>query len=289
MNRNASLTADFEGNRDHLRSVAYRMLGSVGEADDAVQEAWLRFSRADGAEIDNLRGWLTVIVSRVCLDMLRSRRARREEPFDGALPEPIVSLDVAEDPEQELLMADAVGLALQIVLQRLTPAERLAFVLHDMFGMPFEEIAPIVERSVPATRQLASRGRRRVRGAEPATTTATAEQQRRVIQAFLAASREGDFDALLEVLDPDVVMRVDQGRLGAPFELRGAADVAGVVLAQGTPRAHLGRPAIVNGAPGVVVALRNQVLAVAAFTVANDRVTSLSIVADPEKLRRVPV
>jgi RNA polymerase sigma-70 factor (ECF subfamily) len=282
-------TEEFERNRDHLRSIAYRILGSVSEADDALQEAWLRLERADSNEVDNMRAWLTVIVSRVCLDMLRSRRARREQLFDGELPEPIVTLDYGTDPEQEALITDSVGLALQVVLEMLAPAERLAFVLHDMFAMPFEEIAPIVERSVPATRQLASRARRRVRGAEPPSSAASDSRQRAVIDAFLAASRDGDFEALLEVLDPDVVMRIDPGRL-APFaELHGAAGVAEMVLAQGTPRARFGRPAIVNGAPGVVVAMADRVLAVAAFTVAEGRITSLNIVADPEKLRRVRV
>lgn len=281
-------TEEFERNRDHLRSVAYRMLGSITEADDAVQEAWLRFDRARTEEVDNMRAWLTVIVSRVCLDMLRSRRARREEPFDGSLPEPVVTPEEANNPEHEVLIADSVGLALQIVLEALTPAERLAFVLHDMFGMPFEEIAPIVERSVPATRQLASRARRRVRGAEPSSEASDA-QQRAVIDAFLAASREGDFDALLEVLDPDVVMRIDPGWLGPPAQLRGSREVAAMVLAEGAPRAPFGRPAIVNGAPGVVVARDSQVLAVAAFTTSGGRITSLNIVADPDKLRHVVV
>jgi RNA polymerase sigma-70 factor (ECF subfamily) len=281
-------TAEFERNRDHLRSIAYRMLGSITEADDAVQEAWLRFDRAGTEEVDNTRAWLTVIVSRVCLDMLRSRRARREELFDGSLPEPIVTLEGSNEPEHEILIADSVGLALQIVLDMLSPAERLAFVLHDMFGMPFEEIAPIVERSVPATRQLASRARRRVRGAEP-SSEATDTQQRAVIDAFLAASREGDFDALLEVLDPDVVMRIDAGRLRPSAELHGSREVAALVLAEGTPRAPFGRRAIVNGAPGVVVARGSHVLAVAAFTTSGGRITSLNLVANPDKLRHVRV
>jgi RNA polymerase sigma-70 factor (ECF subfamily) len=279
---------EFERNRDHLRSVAYRMLGSVSEADDAVQEAWLRFDRAHADEVQNMRAWLTVVVSRVCLDMLRSRRARREDLFEGVLPEPVVTFEESNDPEREVLMADSVGLALQVVLETLTPAERLAFVLHDMFGMAFDEIAPIVERSVPATRQLASRARRRVRGAEPAERASDA-QQRAVIDAFLAASREGDFDALLEVLDPDVVMRIDAGRRPQSAELRGAPEVAEMVLAEGSPRAPFGRPAIVNGAPGVVVVRHGRVLAVAAFTTANGRITSLDLVADPEKLRHVRV
>jgi RNA polymerase sigma factor (sigma-70 family) len=281
-------TKEFERNRDHLRSVAYRMLGSITEADDAVQEAWLRFDRAGTEEVDNLRAWLTVIISRVCLDMLRSRRARREELFDGSLPEPVVSLEESNDPEHEVLIADSVGLALQIVLESLSPAERLAFVLHDMFGMPFEEIAPIVDRSVLATRQLASRARRRVRGAEPSSEASDA-RQREVIDAFLAASREGDFDALLEVLDPGVVMRIDAGRLRRPAELHGPREVAALVLAEGTPRAPFGRRAIVNGAPGVVVARGSHVLAVAAFTTSGGRITSLNLVADPDKLRHVRV
>ena len=281
-------TEEFERNRDHLRSVAYRMLGSVSEAEDAVQEAWLRYDRAHADEVQNMRAWLTVVVSRVCLDMLRSRRARREDLFDGELPEPIVTLEEPDDPEHQVLMADSVGLALQVVLDNLSPAERLAFVLHDMFGLAFEEIAPIVERSVPATRQLASRARRRVRGAEP-SSSASDSQQRRIIDAFLAASREGDFDALLEVLDPDVVMRIDAGRTPQTGELHGASDVAGMVLAQGAPRARFGRPAVVNGAPGVLVARGERVLAVAAFTTANGRITSLNIVADPDKLRHVRV
>jgi RNA polymerase sigma-70 factor (ECF subfamily) len=283
-----SSTREFERNRDHLRSVAYRMLGSITEADDAVQEAWLRFDRGATDEVDNLRAWLTVIVSRVCLDMLRSRRARREEPFDGSLPEPIVTLEGSNDPEREVLIADSVGLALQVVLEALNPSERLAFVLHDMFGMPFDEIAPIVERSVPATRQLASRARRRVRGAEPSSDAGDA-QRRAVIQAFLSASRDGDFDALVQVLDPSVVMRIDAGRLRPPVELRGSREVAAMVLAEGAPRAPLGRPAVVNGAPGVLVARGSHVLAVVAFTMSDGRITSLNLVADPDKLRHVRV
>jgi RNA polymerase sigma-70 factor, ECF subfamily len=281
-------TEEFERNRRHLRSVAYRMLGSITEADDAVQETWLRFDRAGTGEVDNMRAWLTVIVSRVCLDMLRSRRARHEELFDGTLPEPIVTLEESNDPAHEALIADSVGLALQIVLETLGPAERLAFVLHDMFGMPFGEIAPIVDRSVEATRQLASRARRRVRGAEP-SSEGNDTRQRAVIDAFLTASREGDFDALLEVLDPDVVMRIDAGRLRPPAELHGSREVAAVVLAEGTARAPFGRRAIVNGAPGVVVARGSQVLAVAAFTTSGGRITSLNLVADPDKLRHVRV
>jgi RNA polymerase sigma-70 factor, ECF subfamily len=281
-------TQEFERNRNHLRSVAYRMLGSITEADDAVQEAWLRFDRTGAEAVENTRAWLTVIVSRVCLDMLRSRRARREELFDGPLPEPVVTLEESTDPAHEVLIADSVGLALQIVLETLSPAERLAFVLHDMFGMPFEEIAPIVERSVPAARQLASRARRRVRGAEP-SSEASDDRQRAVIDAFLAASRLGDFDALLEVLDPEVVMRIDAGTLRPPAKHHGSREVAAVVLAEGTARAPFARPAIVNGAPGVVVARARHVLAVAAFTTSRGRITSLNLIADPNKLRHVRV
>jgi RNA polymerase sigma factor (sigma-70 family) len=280
-------TVEFERNRAHMRSLAYRMLGSMTEAEDAVQEAWLRFDRAGPEEVDNLRAWLTVIVSRVCLDMLRSRRARREEPFDGALPEPIVTFEDSNDPEHEVLLADSVGLALQVVLGALNPAERLAFVLHDMFGLSFEEIAPIVERTIPATRQLASRARRRVHRAEPSSEANDAER-RAVIDAFLAASRNGDFDALVRVLDPGVVMRIDAGRLLAPAELHGPSEVAARVLAEGAPRAPFGRPALVNGVPGVVVVRGGGVSAVAAFTISEGRITSLNVVADPEKLRQVP-
>src|SRR3954469_12782576 len=219
------LAERFEANRTHLRAVAYRMLGSVSEADDAVQEAWLRLSRTDASQVANLGGWLTTVVARVSLDMLRSRTARREQPLETHVPEPIVSSDAGADPEQEALIADSVGLALLVVLETLSPAERLAFVLHDMFGVPFDEIAPIVDRSPVAARQLASRARRRVRGAAPAPDPDLA-RQRQVVDAFLAAARDGDFDALVAVLDPDVVLRVDRGavRPGASQEVRGAAE-----------------------------------------------------------------
>jgi RNA polymerase sigma-70 factor (ECF subfamily) len=289
VDRDTWQTEQFERNRPHLRTVAYRMLGSGAEADDAVQEAWLRLSRADATGIENMQGWLTVIVSRICLDMLRARRARREELFEDWLDAPIVTLEEPTDPEQEAVMADSVGLALLVVLQTLGPAERLAFVLHDMFGVPFEEIAPIVERSVPATRQLASRARRRVRGGEPEAAAASLTEQRRVVEAFLAASRNGDFEALLEVLDPDVEFRVERGRLGPAIEVHGAEDVAAVVLEQGSPRAHLARPAIVNGAVGVVVAQRNRVLAMAICTVVGERMTAMTVVADPDRLARVRI
>jgi RNA polymerase sigma factor (sigma-70 family) len=279
----------FEQHRGHMRAVAQRMLGSQSEADDAVQEAWLRLNRADTSEVENMRAWLTTVVGRICLDMLRARQARREELVESWMPEPAVTaFDQEGDPEHEALIADSVGLALLVVLDTLSPAERLAFVLHDMFGVPFEEIAPIVERSVPATRQLASRARRRVRGA-PEPRPPSLERQRRVVEAFLEASRNGDFDALVTILDPDVVFRGDGGarRPRVPAEVRGAPDVARLVLARGTPTAHLGRPAIVNGRPGAVVAFRDQVLALVAFTIVGDRVAEMDLLVDPDKLRNV--
>jgi RNA polymerase sigma-70 factor (ECF subfamily) len=282
------MTDEFEAHRRHLQAVAYRMLGSASEAEDAVQEAWLRLSRSDTAAVENVGGWLTTVVARVCLDMLRSRRARREDYVGSWLPEPVVTIENA--PEDEAVLADSVGLALLVVLDTLTPAERLAFVLHDMFGMPFDEIAPIVERSEAATRQLASRARRRVRGATPATDPDLREQ-RRVVDAFLAASREGDFEALLEVLDPHVVFRVDAGgvapRARPPVE--GAEAVAAQILERGTPFARFARPAIVNGNAGVVVIPRERAVAVVGFVVVERRITEIDVVADPAKLRRLSV
>src|SRR5436305_11598350 len=282
--------SQFETNRAHLVDVARRMLGSAAEAEDAVQEAWLRLSRSDTAEVENMRGWLTTVVSRICLDMLRARHARREELVDGWLPEPVLTVDLNTDPEQQALIADSVGLALLVVLEMLSPAERLAFVLHDMFGVPFEEIAPIVERSVPATRQLASRARRRVRGA-PEPQPQSLDQQRRVVEAFLDASRNGDFEALLAVLDPEVVFRGEGGASGPPVppEVHGAERVARLVLARGTPSAPLGRPAIVNGRPGAVVAGPDRMLAVVAFTIEDGRVTEMDLLVDPDRLRNVRV
>jgi RNA polymerase sigma factor (sigma-70 family) len=280
----------FERDRTHLRAVARRMLGSTAEADDAVQEAWLRLNRADTSDVENLRAWLTTVVSRICLDMLRARHARREELVDGWLPEPIVIADEDSDPEHEALMADSVGVALLVVLETLSPAERLAFVLHDMFGVPFEEIAPIVERNVAATRQLASRARRRVRGARDPQPHNLA-QQRKVVKAFLEASRNGDFKALLAVLDPNVVFRADAGTTGPPVpsEVRGSDLVAKLVLARGTPFAHLGRPAVVNGRAGAVVVLPDRVRSVVAFTIVGDRVTEMDLLVDPVKLRDLRV
>jgi len=283
-------TEEFEQNRDHLRAVAQRMLGSPAEADDAVQEAWLRLSRSDTAEVENMRAWLTTVVSRICLDMLRARRTRREDLVDEWSGQPVVALfeDRAGDPEQEALLADSVGVALMVVLDTLAPAERLAFVLHDMFGVPFDEIGPIIDRNAGAARQLASRARRRVRGAH-APDAATLGQQRKVVDAFLAASREGDFEALLEVLDPDVVFRAEAGLTGplVPGSVRGARDVATIVLERGAPFAHLGRPVVVNGRPGAMVALPERLVSLVAFTIVGDRVTELDLLVDPVKLARV--
>jgi RNA polymerase sigma-70 factor (ECF subfamily) len=280
----------FEQYRGHLRAVAQRMLGSTAEADDAVQEAWLRLNRSDAAEVENMRGWLTTVVSRICLDMLRERRTRREDSIGEWSEAPVVELFGDSDPEHEALIADGVGLALQVVLDTLSPAERLAFVLHDMFGVPFDEIGPIVDRNAAAARQLASRARRRVRGAaEPRGSDLS--RQRRVVEAFLAASRNGDFEALLEVLDPDVVFRASSGVSGpvVPGSIRGADDVATLVLERGSPFAHLGRPAIVDGRPGAYVALPDRVFSLVAFTIVGDRVTEMDLLVDPDKLERVRV
>jgi RNA polymerase sigma-70 factor (ECF subfamily) len=279
------LAERFEQNRTRLRAVAYRMLGSVSEADDAVQEAWLRLSRTDADTVENLEGWLTTVVARVSLDMLRSRKSRREEPFGPYVPEPIVDRHDGVDPEHEALLADSVGLALMVVLETLSPAERLAFVLHDTFGVPFDEIAPVVGRTPDATRQLASRARRRVRGArrEPEMDP---DRQREVIDAFLAAAREGDFDALVAVLDPDVVFRVDRGaRPRLSREIRGAEAVAGQALKGGARFAPFMRPALVNGAAGLVVVIRDRPVAVAGFTVADGKIVAVDVLADRARLR----
>jgi RNA polymerase sigma-70 factor (ECF subfamily) len=285
---NRFLAEQFEAARPHLRAVAYRMLGSLNEADDAVQEAWLRLSRSDAGKIDNLGGWLTTVVARVSLDMLRSRRSRREDSLeDVRVPEPIISRADGLDPEHEALLADSVGLALLVVLEKLNPAERLAFVLHDMFAVPFEEIGEMVGRSPDAARQLASRARRRVRGEAPAPDADLAEQ-RRVVDAFFAAAREGDFDGLVAVLDPDVVIRSDGGprhdRL--TIEARGAETVASRAMRF----AHLHewvRPALVNGAAGVVVAPHGRPFSVMGFTVAGGRIVEIDALADPERLARL--
>jgi RNA polymerase sigma factor (sigma-70 family) len=281
------LAERFEDNRGHLRAVAYRMLGSLSEADDAVQEAWLHLSRADTSGVENLGGWLTTVVARVCLDMLRSRSSRREEPLGAHLPDPVVSHQDELDPEHEALMAEGVGLALLVVLETLSPAERLAFVLHDTFGVPFEEIAPIVGRSPAAARQLASRARRRVQGAA-AVPDADLARQREVVDAFLAAARKGDFDALVAVLDPDVVLRADRGAVpaGASVLIRGAETVAeqALIFARLSPFV---RPALVNGAAGVVVARDGRPFAVMGFTVRHGRIAEIDILADPERLSRL--
>jgi RNA polymerase sigma factor (sigma-70 family) len=280
----------FEQNRGHLRAVAQRMLGSAAEADDAVQEAWLRLSRVDAAGVENMRGWLTTVVSRICLDMLRARQSRREDLVETWSETPVVAVFDERDPEQEALLADSIGVALMVVLDTLSPAERLAFVLHDMFGVSFEEIGPIVDRNAAAARQLASRARRRVRGADEPGASSLA-QQRKVVEAFLAASRDGDFEALLEVLDPGVVFRAETGTAGplVPAVVRGADDVATAVLTRGRPFAHLGRPAIVNGRPGAVVAFPDRVVSLVAFTIVGDRVTEMDLLVDPVKLERVRV
>ena len=287
------LAERFEGHRARLRAVAYRMLGSTSEADDAVQEAWLRLSRSGSDGVENLGGWLTTVVARVCLNMLRSRRSRREEalegphdePLDARVPDPVVGRLDGSDPEHEALLADGVGLALLVVLETLTPAERLAFVLHDTFGVPFAEIAPIVGRTPVAARQLASRARNRVRGAAPALETDLAHQ-REVVDAFLAASRGGDFGALLAVLDPDVVLRADNGAAGASRLVRGARAVAGQALTY-SRLAPYSRPALVNGAPGAVTAPGGVLRAVMGVAVAGGRIVEIDILADPERLRRL--
>ncbi|MFE5035911.1 RNA polymerase sigma factor SigJ [Streptomyces sp. NPDC056683] len=291
MNTDTELLAvRFQEHRGQLRAVAYRMLGSLAEADDAVQEAWLKLGRADADEIRNLGGWLTTVVGRVCLDMLRSRAARREQPIDETfVPDPVIRPLPGIDPEQEVLEADSVGLALLIVLETLEPAERLAFVLHDLFAVPFDDIAPIVARSSAATRQLASRARRRVQGAAPSADPDLG-RQRRVLDAFLAASRDGDFEALVALLHPDVVLRVDAGALvrgaAASKVLRGARPVAEQALTfrQFAEAAHL---ALVNGTVGMVTAPGGRPLSVMAVTVADGRITEMYILADPQRLDRL--
>jgi RNA polymerase sigma factor (sigma-70 family) len=288
MDQGEGLLAErFQAHHARLRAVAYQMLGSLSEADDAVQEAWLRVSRAGTGGVDNLGGWLTTVVARVCLDMLRSRAARREEPLGVHLPDPVISQPDVLDPEQEALLAEGVGLALLVVLDTLAPAERLAFVLHDTFAVPFEEIAAILGRSPAATRQLASRARRRVRAA-PARPDADLAGQQRAVDAFLAAARNGDLEALVAILDPDVVARADWGKVPVrvPTVLRGARAVAEQALAF-AQRAPYGRPALVNGAAGVVVAAGARLIAVMGFTVTDGKITEIDILADPERLRHV--
>lgn len=275
----------FEAHRSHLRAVAYRMLGSLAEADDALQDAWIRTTRADSRSIDNIGAWLTTLVGRACIDMLRARQSRRENLVGTRLPEPVVSMDATLDPEQSSLLADSVGLALMVVLESLEPAERLAFVLHDMFGVPFDEIAPIVDRSPAAARQLASRARRRVRGSAT-QPDADLPTQRRVVGAFLAASRAGDFEELITLLDPDVVFRVDTGSRTwlAPALLTGAIDVAEHAAAHGPKFATLCEPALVNGAAGIIARTRSGVVAVVGLTVIHGSISELDLILDAEKL-----
>ncbi len=281
MDERHRLAERFEESRTHLRTVAYRMLGSRSDADDAVQETWLRLSRSDTSGVENLRGWLTTVVARVCLDLLRSRKARPEESLGAQVPEPIVRREDGIDPEHEALLADSVGLALLVVLETLAPAERVAFVLRDMFDLPFDEIAPIVGRSPTAARQLASRARRRVRGAAT-VPAADVTRRREVVDAFLAASRRGDFDALLALLDPDVVLRADRAAVlaGASGEVRGAAAVAGTF----SGRARFAQPALVNGAVGAVWAPGGRPRVVFGFTITRGKIVDIDLVADPERL-----
>jgi len=273
MTEHEYLAERFEAHRAHMRAVAYRMLGSADEADDAVQEAWIRLSRADAGRVDNLAGWLTTVVARVCLDMLRSRKSRREEPLS-------LHHVAGNDPEHEVLLADSVGLAMLVVLETLAPAERVAFVLHDLFGLPFDEIAPIVGRTPSAARQLASRGRRRVRGADAATGDLTLHRE--IVDAFLAASRGGDFEGLLAMLDPDVVVRADEEavKLGAEREVRGAAAAARTFAG----RARAAQPALVNGVPGLLWSHGSSPRVAFAFTIRGGTVTAIELIADPARL-----
>jgi RNA polymerase sigma factor (sigma-70 family) len=297
MGESKLLAEQFEANRKHLGTVAYRMLGSRSEAEDAVQEAWLRLSRTDTADVENLGGWLTTVVARVCLDMLRSKKSRREEPLNAYAPDEIEDREESANPERDTLMADSVGLAMLVVLEMLTPAERVAFVLHDMFDLPFDDIAPIVGRTPTAARQLASRARRRVQGAEPPETTR--ERQRKIVDAFLAAARGDDFSALLEMLDPEVVLHADpvavevslarlaQG-VAAPRlapEIRGSAAVAETFFG----RAQAARMALVDGAAGLVWAVGERPRAVFNFTIVGEKIVAIDLVADPERIGEMDV
>ncbi len=280
------LAERFEEHRGHLRAVAYRMLGSLSEADDVVQETWLRMSRTDVSGVENLGGWLTTVASRICLNMLRSRSTHREQPYGVHMPDPIVSSAAASDPERAAELADSIGLAMLVVLDTLSPAERLAFVLHDIFAVPFDEIAPIVPCSPAAARQLASRARRRVQQAP--TPDGDVARQRTVVDAFFAASRNGDFEALVSVLAPDVVLRSDggRGRPVASVSFHGAQEVAGNAVTYGT-LAPFARPALVNGAPGVVVVPRHEPVSVMAFTVSAGKIVAIDVLADPDRLREL--
>ncbi len=288
MDEDEWLAERFEEQRAHLRAVAYRMLGSLAEADDAVQDTWERVSRAGASEVENLGGWLTTIVARVCLNMLRARDVRREDSLEMLLPDPIINREGELRPEDEALLADSVGLALQVVLDALAPAERLAFVLHDMFDLPFEEIAPMVGRSPAAARQLASRARRRVKGSAVPSPDPDIARQRAVVDAFFAAARGGDFDALLALLHPDVVLRADYGpsRPSASTVVRGAAAVARQARLGANPAAEI-HPALINGTAGVVITIDGRAHVVMAFLVAQDQVVEIDVIADPERVRRV--
>jgi RNA polymerase sigma factor (sigma-70 family) len=288
MTENEWIAGRFEEYRPHLRAVAYRMLGSLSEADDAVQDTWLRVSRAESGEVENLGGWLTTIVARVCLNTLRSRNTRREESLDGRLPDPLVSSERVHQPEEEALLADSVGLALLVVLDTLSPAERLAFVLHDMFQLPFQEIAPMVGRSPEAARQLASRARRRVKGAQIPAPDPDLARQRKVVDAFFRAARGGEFDSLVALLDPNVVLRSDYGggRPAAPKVIHGAAAVAGQALLGALPGAEL-HPALVNGTAGMVITVHGRPYAVMGFTVADGKIIEIDAIADPERVGRI--
>jgi len=286
MAKTENLGQIFESERDHLRAVAYRMLGSAVEADDAVQETWLRLNRSDAGSIENLGGWLTTVTARVCLDMLRSRKSRREESFESELVEPIADSSPGTNPEEEALLADSVGVALLVVLDTLTPAERLAFVMHDMFDVSFEEIASVIGRSPQAARQLASRARRRVRGADKERRV-DLNRERKVVDTFLAALRAGDFEGLLTVLDPDVLVRVDiPGRPGVPAEVRGAADWARGAVAY-SQLARAVQPALVNGSPGLVFAPGRRLTRVLVFKVVGEKIVEFEVIAAPERLGRL--
>ncbi|WP_457031163.1 RNA polymerase sigma factor SigJ [Kitasatospora sp. P5_F3] len=289
MNESVELIARFEEHRPHLRAVAYRMLGSLSEADDAVQEGWLRLNRTDTSEVENLGGWLTTVVARVCLNMLRSREQRREDPLELRIPDPVISNQRGIDPEQEVLLADSVGLALLVVLESLGPDERIAFVLHDMFAVPFDEIAPMLDKSTAAVRQLASRARRKVQDKAPAPDP-DLSRQRLVVDAFFAASRDGRFDALVAVLHPDVVLRSDGGTLRARQNvvLHGAETVASqaVTFAKLAPFAL---PALINGAAGAAVVVNGKLVSVMAFTVVDGRAVAIDVIVDPDRLGRLDI
>jgi RNA polymerase sigma-70 factor (ECF subfamily) len=287
MDRNEWLAERFEEHRGHLRAVAYRMLGSLAEADDALQESWIRLSRADTSEVENLEAWLTTVVARVCLNVLRARRAHREESLDTHVPDPIVGPEAGLDPEREAVLADSVGIALLVVLEALAPAERVAFVLHDMFAISFDEIATILGRSSTAARQVASRARRRVQGSQRVPDTDLAGQ-RLVVDAFFAAAHRGEFDALIAVLDPDATLRADGGALrpAASVLIHGAAAVAGQALMFSRPLSTL-HPAVINGAAGVVVVVEGKPFSLMAFTVRGGRVVEINAVTDPDRLRQM--